>query len=825
MSAGILPALMTAGFQPATRTGRPRYLANMLLHQFLQFHKHQNRIAVIEQSPFRIRKYSYTDLELAISNAAASLQAMGLREGDKIILWGENSFRWIATFYACLRLKILMVPMDAAFSQGYVEKIKSITNAKLICSDVEGDCWNDLLKESTDLPKWPLDAPSNDSLVEIIFTSGTTGEPKGVLITHGNLLANLVPIYEEYQKYKKYEWPFAPIRFVHLIPLSHLFGQVMAFFIPQMIGGTVIFSPTAAPQVIQSVKSNRVSAIVCVPQELSLLRKYVTNKYSPADLNSGDSIPARWWRHRKIHSAFGWKFWAFISGGATLPLEEEQFWKQLGFAVVQGYGLTETAPSITITHPFKGMKAGFVGKKLPGLEVKIAEDGEILVKGPQISPGYFQGEQTYQDGWFHTGDLGKFDEEGNLQLLGRKKEIIVTSEGLNVFPQDVENVLNADPRVVESAVVAKESASRSTVHAVLVLHPDANASEIIQNANSKLENFQRIQSHSVWTQPHLPRTSTGKLKRLAIANGVVPSQEEETVEDVARDLLAGVASGKRLDDDLGLGSLDRVELLMELESSGGVLIDESAFAKARTLRDVSQLIEKPDEVRQHYPYWDWPRWLPIRLLRYLLWGLVVFPAMPIRMKIRASGLENLRGLKPPVFFVCNHQSILDAPAILKALPDFKWRSSLAPAMGAQRSMLDLYAAALFFNIYPLPPTSVGLRKAIELTGKLANEGYSPLVFPEGERTPDGRMRPFRPGIGVMVHHTKLPVVPIVLNGTYRIWPIHARGPTHKGIVDVRFHPAIDFSGKLPATITQELQEFFNTEVAEDAEKKEKEIGG
>jgi long-chain acyl-CoA synthetase len=810
---------MSAGFRPARRTGRPRYLANMLLHQFLQFHKHPNRNAVIEQSPFRVRKYSYADLELAVSNIAVSLQAMGLREGDKIILWGENSFRWLATFYACLRLKIVIVPMDAAFSQDYVNKIQNITKAKLICCDAEGNLWNDLLKGTGSLPNWPAEAPSNDSIVEIIFTSGTTGDPKGVLITHGNLLANLVPIHEEYQKYKRYQAPFAPIRFVHLIPLSHLFGQVMALFIPQMIGGTVIFTPTSALQVIQSVKSDRASVIVCVPQELLLLRKFVINKYSPADLHSTGSIPSRWWRYRKIHRAFGWKFWAFIIGGATLLVEDEQFWKKLGFAVVQGYGLTETAPSITITHPFKGMKAGFVGKKLPGLEVKIAEDGEILAKGPQISPGYFQGDPIYKDGWFHTGDLGKFDEEGNLQLLGRKKEVIVTSEGLNVFPQDVENVLNADPRVIESAVVAKESGSRSVVHAVLVLNPEVDAAEIIQSANGKLENFQRIQSHSVWHQSHLPRTSTGKLKRLAIAHGVVPTEETETVEDVARELLSGVASGKRLDDDLGLGSLDRVELLMDLESSGGVVIDESAFAKARTLRDVSQLMEKQNEVHQHYPYWDWPRWSPIRLLRYLLWGIIVFPTMPIRMKIHASGLENLRALHPPVFFVSNHQSILDAPAILKALPDFGWRKSLAPAMGAQRSMIDLYAAALFFNSYPLPPTSVGLRKAIELTGKLADEGYSPLVFPEGERTPDGRLRPFRPGIGVMVHHTKLPVVPIVLNGTYRIWPIHARGPTHKGIVDVQFHPPIDFSGKDPATITRDLEEFFNAKVAEYAEKR------
>jgi len=789
----------------------------MILIDFLQFKQYKNRIAVIEQSTFRTRKYTYAGLDRSISRVAASLQKMGIGEGDKVILWGESSSRWLATFYACLRLNITIVPMDASFSRDYVEKIKGISGAKLTCSDADGSSWNDLLNSAEDKPVWPAQ-PSIDSLLEIIFTSGTTGDPRGVMITHGNLLANLVPIYEEYQKYKKYAAPFSPIGFVHLIPLSHLFGQVMGLFIPQMIGGTVIFSDTAAPQVIRAVKGSRASVIVSVPQEMAILRKFVSKKYSPKGLDTAGGPMARWWRFRKIHAAFGWKFWAFVSGGATLPVEEEGFWKRLGFAVIQGYGLTETAPSITITHPFKGMKTGYVGKKLPGLEVRIAEDGELLVRGPQVSPGYFQNadQQIYQDGWFHTGDLGRFDDDGDLQLLGRKKEVIVTSEGLNVFPQDVENALNADPGVVESAVVAQDAGGRSMVHAVLVLRAEANADEIVRVANSKLEKFQRIQSWSIWPDSHLPRTSTGKLKRLAIAKGIVSAVREDTIEDVAMQLLSGVSADKRLDEDLGLGSLDRVELLMELEASGGTAIDEAAFANARTLRDVAGLIEKPEVVRHYYPNWKWPRWLPVRLLRYLLWHIVVFPMMPLRMKIRASGLENLERMKTPVFFVCNHQSILDAPAILKALPGFRWRRSLAPAMGAQRSPMDLYASALFFNIYPLPPTSVGLKKAIELTGELADEGYSPLVFPEGERTPDGKLRPFRPGIGVMVHHTKLPVIPVVLDGTYRVWPIHARGPTHKGTIDVRFHSAIDFSGKAPATITAELEAFF---IAQFAEKK------
>jgi long-chain acyl-CoA synthetase len=645
------------------------------------------------------------------------------------------------------------------------------------------------------------------------------------MITHDNLLANLVPIYEEYEKYKKYAKPFSPLRFIHLIPLSHLFGQVMALFIPQMLQGTVIYTPVAAPQIVQATKQLRVSIITCVPQELTLLRKYVSKKFTlpleePAKKSSVlMTVLSRWWKYRSIHREFGWKFWSFIVGGATLPVEEEEFWKRLGFAVIQGYGMTETAPSITITHPFKGMKSGSVGKKLPGLEVRIAEDGEILVRGPHVSPGYYRNpaatQEVFKNGWLHTGDLGKFDDAGNLQLLGRKKEVIVTSEGLNVYPDDVERVLNQDPRVAESAVVAKDSGNRSLVHAILVLK-DAIAAEegenVIRDANQKLETFQRIQSYSLWPHPELPRTSTGKLKRLAIAAGTVSTAETTgEAENLARRLLSDMVGEKDLDQDLGLSSLDRVELLMELESSAGANIDDAAFAEARTLRDVKRLVENTtaeSSAMDHYPYWKWPQWLPVRLLRYFLWHTIAFPAMPLRMKVSVSGVENLQGLKPPVFFVANHQSILDAPAILKALPGFAWRSSLAPAMGARRAKIDLYAAALFFNIYPLPPTSIGLRNAIELTGELVDKGYSPLVFPEGERTPDGSLRPFRPGIGVLVNHTKLPVVPIFVEGAYKIWPVHARGPKYKGIVSVHFEKPIDFSGKSPAQITTELENFY-----------------
>lgn len=789
------------------------------LADFIVPERHRNKIAFVEHSAYRKKTYTYGEIRDGTLRAAASLHKLSIQQGERVILWGENTARWAMTFYACALSGIVAVPIDASFSGQFVEKIKSLTDAKLICSDHDPTAWNQLFHS---LPL-PLHRTRIDkkALLEIIYTSGTTGEPKGVMITHENVLANLIPVREEIEKYKHYAIPFHPLGFVHLIPLSHLFGQVMGLFIPQILGGKVIFSDPAPPRVVEAVRRNRASSIICVPQELSLIGKYIKRHHNIQDLETPKpgvrGWLRRWWKYREVHREFGWKFWAFIVGGATLPVQEEEFWRTLGYVVIQGYGLTETAPSITISHPFKGLKAGTVGKKLPGLEIKIAEDGEILVRGPNVSPGYYKNEkatlETFQDGWLHTGDLGLFDEKGNLQLLGRKKEIIVTGEGLNVYPQDVEAVLNRDPNVRDSAVIGRDVHGRTQVHAVLILKEKLKPEDltrIISGANAQLENFQSIQSYSLWPGTELPRTSTGKLKRLAIAQGSVVEAEAESKTDR---ILAEVLSGSNrsgLNQDLGLSSLDRVELLVELERRTGTVIDESSFATARSVSDIAKLVEDPSGKPSGRPiqFHEWAQWMPVQWFRTFVRRLLVFPAMYRRVKVHVSGAENLSHLKSPVMFVANHQSIIDVAVILKALPH-RFRSSLAPAMGTGRLTIEMIAAALFFNAYPLPRTSIGLRQAIEHTGNLADRGYSPLVFPEGERTPDGKLTPFRAGIGVIVREVRLPVVPIYIQGAFEIWPIHARGP-RLGMPPVRiyFGPPIDFTGKSPAEITSELESWF-----------------
>ena len=790
------------------------------------FRKNANKNAFIEQTAYRTKTSTYREIEEGAFKIASAFRKQGINEGDRVIIWSENSARWAMTFYACLLSRIVAVPLDASFTQEYVDKIFKLTEARLICSDKNLQSWNSLLQESSSFVPDPT-PPTPETLLEIIYTSGTTGDPKGVMITHGNLLANLIPVYSEIQKYKKYASIFSQLGFVHLIPLSHLFGQVMGLFIPQMLGAKIIFSDPSPPQVMRAVKTNRASAIICVPHELVLMHKRIGAGLRPAQEVDADNrraglrpapterkgIPGilqRWWRYRDVHRVFGWKFWAFIVGGATLPQEEERFWSQLGYAVIQGYGLTETAPSVTITHPFKGIVEGSVGKVLPGMEVKIADDGEVLVRGANVSPGYFRNEEAtramFENGWLQTGDLGRFDENGNLVLLGRKKEVIVLAGGMNVFPHDIEDTLNRDQRVRESAIVNGGTTEKPRVHAALILQDSsAQPEDVIRNANSHLQPHQQIQSWSVWPEKEFPRTSTGKLKRFAIQRGMPGIiSEESVVEKVAAELLEG---NNAADSDLALSSLERVELMMELEKKTGTELNEVEFAKAKTRSDVARLIDQPSiAVSETYNPWLWRLSWPIRLLRSVLWYGLASPAMRIRLKIHTKGLENLRQLEPPVLFVCNHQSIIDAPVILRALPPL-WRRKLSPAMGANRTKLDLVAASLFFNTYLLPVTSVGLRGAIQHTAWLADHGYSPLVFPEGKRTADGKLLPFRPGIGVIVKETGLRVVPIVLHGAFEIWPEHARGPG-KGDVHIRFGAPFDFTGKEPSEITSTLESWY-----------------
>jgi len=458
---------------------------------------------------------TYDRAACAASAFAQKLRAAGIGKGERIVIWAENRPEWVVALWGCLLEGVVLVPIDFRSSTAVIERITGIVSARAL---LIGE--NQRRPENPGCPVWQLrssvqdetpaaDFPSAppDQVAEILFTSGATGEPRGVTITHRNILANLKPIDEGVAKYRKYMGPFKPIRFLNLLPLSHMFGQSMAALIPPLIEGDVFFMPGYSPREVASeIRRRRISVVVCVPQMLELLREFVIASVPEA------AEPARsgkwyrnWWQFRRVHRRFGWKFWSFVVGAAPLDAELEKFWRKLGYVVIQGYGLTETAPVATLNHPFE-TRPGTVGKPIGGVEIRIAPDGEILLRGENVTPGYFtaaadkSGESDIRDseGWLHTGDIGELDPDGRLRILGRKKEMIVSPDGLNVFPEDVERLLNASPGVRESAVVGAKHGAREQVHAVLVMEPGANAERVIEEANAKLETHQKVRGFSIW---------------------------------------------------------------------------------------------------------------------------------------------------------------------------------------------------------------------------------------------------------------------------------------------------------------------------------------
>jgi long-chain acyl-CoA synthetase len=329
----------------------------------------------------------------------------------------------------------------------------------------------------SDMPWRPLTPDpdiSRDDVVEIVYTSGTTGAPKGIRHRHRNICANLAPFQKEIDRYKVWATPFQPIRILNLLPLSHMFGQSMGMFSPLLLQGSVMFMDDLRPgAIIRAVHDNRVSIAVAVPRLLENIGNEVKRRVAiPAPPQTGGlaGVALKWWRYRHIHRLFGWKFWAFVVGGARVDPELEEFWARLGFLVIQGYGLTETSPVVAVNHPFHARR-GSLGKIVKGQDVRIADDGEILVRGESVvgEPGE----------WLHTGDLGEIAADGRLYYRGRKKDIIVTPEGLNVHPEDVETVLKRFPEVRDCAVVAVNE----QVHAAIILSdPSADVDRLVHSA-------------------------------------------------------------------------------------------------------------------------------------------------------------------------------------------------------------------------------------------------------------------------------------------------------------------------------------------------------
>ena len=534
----------------------PETLVDFLRESARRF---EHRPALLFKPGFRYRQWSYAQLWEEAGQVASLLQQRGLTKRDRAILWGPNCPQWVLAFFGCMRAGVIVVPLDLRSAADFAQRVVSKTQPLLaFVSRLTPQSYKELglpevrLEEIEELcqglpPAQDVDVASGD-LAEIMFISGTTGDPKGVMLTHGNLMANLEAV-------------------SHYIPRKP--SDRLMSILPLSFGGNITYPTSRQPTILFKVmRERKVTLLLLVPQALDLFMKGIEREVrrqgrerlwrwmmSVARLTP---FPLRRLLFRQVHQRFGGRLELVFSGGAALDPRLGAKWELLGVRIIQGYGATEASPVISC-HTIRRPRYDSADPPLPGVEVEISQDGEILVRGPNVTPGYWEdAEQTalaFTDNRYKTGDLGFFDKDGFVHIKGRKKDMIVLANGQNVFPEDIESVMKDHPSVTDAVVLGLPKGSDVEVHAVLLTSESPAAPQIVSWANDQLAERQQVRGFTIWPEEDFPRTHTLKVKKgmvLDALKGATPKASASTATprdadtDGARGLQLPGGRGQRL---------------------------------------------------------------------------------------------------------------------------------------------------------------------------------------------------------------------------------------------------------------------------------------
>ncbi len=878
--------------------------------------------AVEVQCRDRLDRFTYAELCAMAERTAQFLAARGIAPGDRCAILADNDARWCAAYLGVLRLGAVAVPLDTAYKPGQIAALLRDSGARILFvpprylapareaaaqaelvllegCDAGLASFDDILAQA--LPAGtriaaPCPAVPTDPAV-ILYTSGTTSDPKGVVLTHANLLAEMKAVFEVVRVDER-------DTILGVLPLFHALAQLANLLLPFSVGARVVFLEAVnSAELLRALSERGVTAFCCVPQFFYLIHQRVTQQVAAAGrarrlafrallglngrlrdragLNLGPLF------FRGVHDVLGREMRLLVTGGSRFDPAIHRDLYRLGFSLLQAYGLTECSGAATITRP--GEKySDSVGRPLPGIEVKIApsdtasEDGEVLVRGPIVMQGYFNradaNAEALADGWLRTGDLGYLDAAGRLHITGRRKEIIVLSSGKNIYPEEIETHYLQSPYIKELCVMGlarPDEPAAERLHAVVV--PDfevlrerkmLNAREIlrfeIEGLSIHLPGHKRILSYEIWTE-ELPRTTTRKLKRFEIvrrmharggpaqeiAREARPLGEEElawtTRPQVARALKlirAAVKTGVPIRPDanieleLGLDSMERVELLTRLEQMFGTAVPEETAHRIYTVRELVEACLPaadqgsaaavppgparlaPAEPAAGAAQGDaWARLLAAAPeddpeLTALLQPRPVFAAAMfvvlklcyglerLMFRFRIAGRENLPAHGP--FLLCpNHQSYIDAILLVSALPFRVLRNTFFVGASEYLATPFMRWFARKTNLIPVDPDT-NLLRAMQAGAFGLRHGKVLILFPEGERSIDGAPKKFKKGASILSLHLRAPVVPVALDGVFEVWP---RGrpprwgawlPGGSGRISMRIGPPIPPPGALPA---------------------------
>jgi long-chain acyl-CoA synthetase len=763
------------------------------------------RPALAIKPGFRNRVTTFAELERHALRVGRYLRERGVGKGDRVLICAPNMPEWVIAYFGCHKVGAVPVPLDVRSASEFVAGIAEATEAKLAVlsrptagfSEAVNAPWRPLEGLQAELPADGLADPAivePDDIAEIMFTSGTTGDPKGVVLTHRNILFNV-------WAGTRVTPPERGRRLLSLLPLSHMLEQTAGLLVPLSQGAMIVYPVSRQPGVLfRTLAEHRITMLVLVPQALQLFLNAIEREARQQGREAAlqrafalaERLPTGLRRllFSSVHRRMGGGLRIVICGGAYLDPALARRWELMGVTLLQGYGATEAAPIITCDWPHR-RRIGAVGMPLPGVEVKVADDGEVLARGANIFQGYWRNPaataQALQDGWYHTGDLGQMDADGFLHLRGRKKDLIVLANGQNVFPEDIEAELSHHPAVADCAVVGLEQDGGDVqVHAALLMRDPVEAADAVRWVNERLADHQRILAYTVWPEQDFPRTHTLKVKKREVLDELKRLQASAAAPPAAPSAappasplhrliaeLASVApdritSGSTLGGDLGLDSLGRVELLSAIEGELGAYIDESSVSPNTTVQELERLVSESGQRRHASSMATWPLHPAAGIAREALLQLVFFPAYHLFWRFRVRGRERLAGVKGPVLIAANHHfgvgSVgFDPAAVWMGLPRrLRLRTC---TMGEEHAVFDNPVKgflARMVNTFPLSKEG-NVRASLECVGRLLDDGWSVLIFPEGKLTPGGPLQPLMGGTGLLAVEAGTPVVPVFVD--------------------------------------------------------------
>jgi long-chain acyl-CoA synthetase len=774
--------------------------------------KYEDQPAIYFKSAFRTFSFSYRAIYERCLRVANYLSQKGINKGDRIMVWSYNGQEYGSILLGCALSGVVAVPVDFSSKADLVEILAEKVGAKHLFHSKRRPFTGkglshihveDLDQELADVPIGQRDfGVEDEDIYEIVYTSGTTSDPKGVIITNKNIVANII------QAAKVLPLPGGH-KLLSVLPLSHMFEQVGGFFYPLYCGCSVTYLYSRkSSAVIETLQRERVNVMVVVPIFLNVLRESILrevrsqgkkNLFSRMVSLAAHLPPfARRILFRKVHRKLGGKLRLFITGGSALDPEIEAFWTALGFNVLPGYGLTEASPMVTFndkTHK----RIGSVGRAVPGMEIKLGPENEIWIQGDNVTPGYYnnpkENEARFAEGWYKTGDIGELDRDGFLFIRGRLKNMIKSASGLNIYPEDIESVLNKIAGVKDSCVIGLEQGGDIRVHAVLLMDKSKTwemetVRPIIESANRNLQPHQQIQGYTIWPHDDFLRTNTLKIKRSPIvdeiqrgrpADGVIRQSSGDRIYDLLADMakvdVQKIRPESNLVADLGMDSIARVELATLLEEEFNVEVDESAITAETTVAKLKEIIAAQQREILSYAFPRWAVSWPICVVRAFL-RAVFFRVPSLFSWTTVNGRKNLNAMQTPAIFIANHVTHYDSIYLMRALP---WQLRKIAAAAAADLFYEIkpeyswrrrciihsrgFISALIINTFPFS-RGAHVKKSFEYMGELVDQGWNILLFPEGKLTLTGEMDRFKSGIGLLVQAMQVPVVPVKMDGLY-----------------------------------------------------------